>query len=1184
MALPLFAATLFVSAFLLFLVQPMIGKMILPRLGGTPQVWNTCMVFFQMALLAGYAYTHTVTTRLSLRRQLIVHLLLLAVPLLILLPIGPFNVTWWTPPPGANPIPSTLLLLTIVVGLPFFVVATSAPLLQRWFASTGHPAAKDPYFLYGASNLGSMLGLLCYPFVVERIFRLQPENFAAVTFGGGPGSFDLGSQNWFWAIGYVILGILIVSCAVMVWKAPPSVALAGATEASALVEPPPPGAELVAGEPPVPNPASQITATAPQPPKQTGIRRGSKQRGRAAPQRFTPKAGGPAAAPPVREAPRPFEMTNWRRLRWVGLAAVPSSLMLGLTSYISVDISPMPMIWVVFLSFYLLSFVYVFARWPVVWTDLPHKVMIFVQPATLLLLVWLQLQRGFEPESATVLCLLGFFPTALLCHGELARDRPPTKYLTEFYLWMSVGGMLGGMFNALFAPLLFVGVIELPLAIVLAGLLRPRASTESWTEGFLAWLFPGMVESLANKGDEIARNYRKPAAGETEAESAASRRELPARGWLLSYALDILLPVLLGLLFFFVYTRASDPEGWRWNSFGRGNEEDLNKNPLWRFYFHTVGFGSDASNPTDFEIAADKAIRWTRMTFNVLVYWIPLLIAFLYFARPLRFGLAVAVLLLVNHWTERSDARVSYRDAYQEERLLEADRSYFGVMRVRETGLYRAEGSPIENYTYLMHGSTHHGLNYQTPESLRRVPTTYYHRFGPVGVIMEKLNWFPLTRENYPKIGTVKLTDEALTALREAKVPDPILTQLNSLKKTEFKSDEDFLKEITRTLGEKDGKVYGPLVLDLSKQRWNWHPYWSDARVAASLVGTGVPSLGVNLPLGQIVAAKSDPPYATVGLGTGTMASYGRPFQHVVFYEIDSHVRSFSFQDHTWPDGQKPAPWYNYASDAQKRGVELEVIMGDARLSMKQEDPQLSTLFSKREHYYRVIELDAFSSDAIPVHLITKEAIAMYFEKLIKPRDEKQYDENGKPVMKDGKQVVKHFSGGILMVHTSNRHVDLVQPVTDVAKDLGLKWRVGKDHGGGDRGLGADRKNPDIGRFGSEYVMLAVDERDLPPATLVRPPGELTKDFVLRCRREQVDPRTLTEGEPLTPEGKAMSEENPRLTWYTPRNPASRVWTDDYSNLLSVFRGLSWWLQIWILGIALAPLGIAGIALALKKP
>jgi hypothetical protein len=202
LALPLFAITLFVSAFLLFLVQPMIGKMILPKLGGTPQVWNTCMLFFQTTLLAGYAYTHNLSTRLATRKQLIVHAILLLVPLAFLLPpFGPFNVRDWYPDPTGIPVLEALTELAIVVGLPFFVVSTSAPLLQRWFVSTGHPAAKDPYFLYGASNLGSLLSLLFYPFLFEPWAALQ-------------------TQAWIWLGGYVALIAFIAVCIVMVWHSP----------------------------------------------------------------------------------------------------------------------------------------------------------------------------------------------------------------------------------------------------------------------------------------------------------------------------------------------------------------------------------------------------------------------------------------------------------------------------------------------------------------------------------------------------------------------------------------------------------------------------------------------------------------------------------------------------------------------------------------------------------------------------------------------------------------------------------------------------------------------------------------------------------------------------------------------------------------------------------------------------
>ena len=200
-----FAATLFVSAFLLFLVQPMIGKMILPQLGGTPQVWNTCMMFFQLMLLAGYAYSHNVTSKLPVKKQLFVHLIMLLLPVVVLLIPAlmferPFYVGGFGAEGGGNPILDTLILLTIIVGVPFLVVSTTAPLLQRWFNQTGHPAAKDPYFLYGAGNAGSILGLLMYPVAIEYLLGLQ-------------------EQAWFWFWGYLVLLVMVGGCAFIVGKA-----------------------------------------------------------------------------------------------------------------------------------------------------------------------------------------------------------------------------------------------------------------------------------------------------------------------------------------------------------------------------------------------------------------------------------------------------------------------------------------------------------------------------------------------------------------------------------------------------------------------------------------------------------------------------------------------------------------------------------------------------------------------------------------------------------------------------------------------------------------------------------------------------------------------------------------------------------------------------------------------------
>jgi hypothetical protein len=553
-----------------------------------------------------------------------------------------------------------------------------------------------------------------------------------------------------------------------------------------------------------------------------------------------------------------------------------------------------------------------------------------------------------------------------------------------------------------------------------------------------------------------------------------------------------------------------------------------------------------------FGVSPTFANKLGLLTFNFLAFGPPLLVCFFYTARPLRFGLGVLAMLLIGG---------AFSERERGDLMLRADRSYFGILHVYESALRDEDGRikldannhPAESYTYLMHGTTHHGLNYQNPPELRRIATTYYHRFGPTGIIMEPINWFPLAREDYAKIGTYKLTDAAFAALTAAQVPDAVLTKLNPLKTRDFfKSRGEFSDEIGRLLTKDEAEKYRTDIIDLSKRGWSWHPYWSDARLPAALVGSGVPSLGVNLPLGQLVGAKSEPPYATVGFGTGTMASYGRPFQHVVFYEIDDHIRSFSFQDHTWPSG-KVAPYFNYGQDAQRRGVQLEVIMGDARQTLqreepelscykfvrwtqakdgawqKQEDPTPSCLFPKRDNYYRAMELDAFSSDAIPVHLIVKESIATYMRKLIKPRlrAEPLKDQNGK-ILK------RYYDGGILLVHTSNRHVDLASPVTDVVEELNKEWKTELDREGlrlawrvahdGYKGesLPANPRDPDLGRFQSSYVMVAWHEENLPP--------------------------TMTDQE------AGQAEQAGRVGWTTPRAPGMRVWTDDYSNLLSVFR------------------------------
>ncbi len=334
--LPLYAATIFLSACLLFVVQPLFARMVLPLLGGAPAVWNAAMVFYQATLLAGYAYAHVTTTWLGVRRQAVLHLVLLPLPLLIL----PISVpSGWAPPTAASPIPWLLTLLAVAVGVPLFIVSASAPLLQRWFAATGHPAAADPYFLYGASNLGSMLALLAYPTVIEPSLRLA-------------------DQSRLWTAGYLALVVLTVASAGCVWLGSYS------------------GRQAVANS--------------------------------VLPDEVT-RADGAGL------------VSLRRRVRWVALSAVPASLMLSLTTYLSTDIAAVPMLWVIPLAAYLLTYILAFGRS----SRIPAPLLASALPVAILTLVVLLSANETEPIAVVMpLHIAAFFVIGAVLHGRLAAELP----------------------------------------------------------------------------------------------------------------------------------------------------------------------------------------------------------------------------------------------------------------------------------------------------------------------------------------------------------------------------------------------------------------------------------------------------------------------------------------------------------------------------------------------------------------------------------------------------------------------------------------------------------------------------------------------------------------------------------------------------------------------------------------
>ena len=386
----LFALALTLASALLFVIEPMLGKLVLPSLGATPAVWTTCMLFFQAALLAGYAYAHAAAAWLGPRRQAAVHvaaLMIAAATLPVTLDSSGATTS------DSTPVTWLLGALARSAGLPFLLVAATAPVLQIWFAALGTRGSEDPYFLYAASNFGSLAGLLAYPVVVEP-------------------TWTLGEQSRLWSVGYGLLFAVVAGCACLVW----------------------------------------------------GTRR---------------------LAPPMESHDAEMNVGTVRRARWVALSFAPSSLMLGATTYITTDLASMPLLWVVPLALYLVTLVLAFSR------RQPLRALFASRAVCLISLPLLVAVLTDASRPAAVLLplhLLALFLGAGSCHAALAADRPSAARLTEYYLWVSFGGVLGGLCNAILAPLAFRAVTEYPLAIVLVCLLgRSRSKLQlDWRDVALA--------------------------------------------------------------------------------------------------------------------------------------------------------------------------------------------------------------------------------------------------------------------------------------------------------------------------------------------------------------------------------------------------------------------------------------------------------------------------------------------------------------------------------------------------------------------------------------------------------------------------------------------------------------------------------------------------------------------------
>jgi hypothetical protein len=412
----------FLGSFLLFLLEPMVAKALLPRFGGSSLVWNGSLLFFQGLLLAGYAYAHIGVRRLGLQKGAKTHFMVLGLAVVgLVLFVGPW--LWKEKAVSGFPIGDLLLTLFLTTALPFFVLSAGTPLIQRWFGASDDPQASDPYFLYAASNFGSLIGLLSYPALLEPAMGLQTQRLG---FG----------------IGLLLYVGVLATCV---------------------------------------KPA------------------------------LAAKADEHEIAPELHVAPK-------LALKWAALAAAPSALLLAVTSDLTKNVAPIPLLWVLPLGLYLITFIIAFSgRKVTFWEKFTrYGLPIILFPSAVMVAV---------PSSSLILglsvSLLTFFVLTLACHLELARQRPEPKFLTAFYLWLSVGGALGGLCVALIAPVLFSDLTELPLALFACAAFYAWSSRErdfrwKWMDLVwpvvavvaLVWVRQGTVGIWLHWSLEVATTHR----------------------------------------------------------------------------------------------------------------------------------------------------------------------------------------------------------------------------------------------------------------------------------------------------------------------------------------------------------------------------------------------------------------------------------------------------------------------------------------------------------------------------------------------------------------------------------------------------------------------------------------------------------------------------------------------------
>ena len=869
----LFAATLFASATLLFMVQPMVGKKILPLLGGSPAAWNTCMVFFQGLLLLGYLYAHHLTKRFPPGRQVVVHLGVLAMTagwLLVAAVLSPDSAPVavfksLAPQGEAYPMGGVLALLLVAVGLPFLVLSTSAPLLQKWFADTNHPSSADPYFLYAASNAGSLISLLGYPLFIEPTLTLA-------------------AQAWLWAGGFLVLMGLVALC--------------GRAAANPL--------------PPLPKNPDEPLRNA-----EFGMRNGNHD---------------PSSIPRSE-----FRIPSFsRRLRWLALAFVPSSLMLGVTFHMTTDVASVPLLWVIPLALYLLTFIIAYMRLPG-WF---RPVIGNVSPVVTLLLVFVMISGVLDSRDKVFFLLMAhlgaYFLTALLMHSELALDRPDPEHLTSYFLWISLGGVMGGVFNSLVAPVAFPSDWEYKIAIAVGCLLVPV-------------LDPVPVAATALAG---------------------FRKRLPA-------VLDLAFPLLMfgmaaGLL------RLKDKAEW----FSEANE--------WAAGLISRGLGSAGVGAV---VDADKVAL-------LVVFAVPCMVCFLFIDRPVRFGLCVAAVLAA------AGARVARAEAVEI-----GARSFFGILKV--------ERQVNQNDA---------GVGYKMTAPPPAVATDpempIFREYTLVPDKQLAHDCFLIARRRIdPATGAAGWTGTVAGVERYYKLMHGTTLHGQQASTTWTLPVRDDLPALGAMT------PWGALLLNGARAAWDFRQEPLTYYHRTGPVGAIFRQMRAKNPTAAV---------AMVGLGTGSAACYALPGQNLTFYEIDPTVKDIVevprlMNPDEVAEGLKPVMGpFTFVHDARNRGAAVDFVLGDARIKLDE----------NKDAKYGLLLVDAFSSDSIPVHLLTREALELYMQRL-----------------------APH---GLLALHISNRYIRLEPVAARLAKEAGLAARVWNDE---------DDDAP--GKTRSSWIVLAKDRADL---------------------------------------------------------------------------------------------------------